>query len=414
MHVHAHENNDKQPTAIEKALPAVVSIYAEQYKNNHSHTKTQPSRSLGSGFFVSPNGMIITNAHVIRGADTIRIALYDGRERKARVIGMDETTDLAVIQVALKDTPYLELAPKEPHIGDHVYAIGTPFGQSHTVTSGIVSALHRAPMASRIEDFIQTDTAINMGNSGGPLINQHAELIGVNTMIIGVGGGNNGVGFAIPTYLVKNLANQMIQHGSIKPSLMGVNIQETSQQLANILKAPHKGTLITRVHPASAAEQAGLQTRDVIVAVDDEIINNSNHLRALLYSKREGTPLKLTISRQGKTIHSTLTSQGTSNTSAEKEKSTALFNGVSLLHHEHLSMDGNLIKGVRVVDVQEGSQAWLAGLMPGDIITHINDKATLSVQHAIDAYSKDTTVYLLSIQRYETPFYIALSTQEAS
>ena len=410
----ASSGHNASPNAIETAMPAVVSIYVYQAPSMHNHNARPHGggRSLGSVFFVSENGMIVTNAHVIHNATTIRVVLTDGRERRAKVIGRDETTDIAVIQANLDKVPYLELAPKQPHIGDHVYAIGNAFGQPNSVTSGIISALHRAPMSSRIEDFIQTDTAINMGNSGGPLINQKGELIGVNTLIIGVAGGNNGVGFAIPTYLVKNIANQIIQHGTAKPSLLGVNIQDLSTELAKIFQAPQTGSLITRVFPESAASRAGLKPQDVIIGIDKETVQSSSQLKALLYSRREGSSFNIKVRREGKTLDLPITTQADTAIKApsitpSKDDAHPLA-GVAMVKHEHLETDGDLIIGLRVLEVHENSASWIAGLLQGDIITHVNGKEVGDLSTLMQTPVAKNSQYLLRINRMGSPFYLAL------
>lgn len=409
---------DGKLTAIERAMPAVVSLYIDQEPNpfgvEHSDHYTQrmpPSRSLGSGFFVSGNGMIVTNAHVVRHALTIRAVLHDGRERKAIVKGIDDATDLALIQVPLENTPYLDLASTQPHVGDQVYAIGNAFGQPDSVTSGIVSALHRAPMANAIEDFIQTDTAINMGNSGGPLINQKGQLIGVNTMIIGIGGGNNGVGFAIPTYLVKNITEQLAQFSSISPSKLGVGIQDMSTGLAKLLNGNPKGTLITQIFPNSPAERAKLQAKDIIIGIDKERITHSSQLRAMVYSQRSGTDLTLHVLRDGKEFETTVSTLDPQQLKEQELKTapTYLFSGVTLVQHEHINADGRILDGLRVVDVKEGSMAWLSGMIPGDIIVKVDSEAVTEMKQLTNERYQKPETHLVEVQRMGAPLFLALS-----
>ena len=369
---------------IEKTLPAVVSLQVEtDVMHDPSHPQSgqpgnmMPKRSAGSAFFISPNGLCVTNAHVVKDAKTILVTMQDGHETIAHVVGLDTTTDIAILKTPLEKNHFIPLQnPSDVHVGDQVLAIGNSFGLPQTVTSGIVSALHRTVTSNRVEDFIQTDTPINMGNSGGPLINRKGELVGVNNMIIGVAGGNNGVGFAIPTNIVKNVSEQIIQYGSTRPGQLGVISQNVTPELAKALGSPVKdGALVSEVVPGTPAAKADLKAKDIIHKINQDSIHSSNQLRSVVYTKRSGSQLNMLIYRDGKPMRISLSTRSALDgpeSIEEKSDHTDIFDGAVLVSHESLSPDGSLLEGIRVVDIQAGTKGWLAGLYPGDVIVKIN------------------------------------------
>ncbi|MEC8461286.1 MAG: trypsin-like peptidase domain-containing protein [Pseudomonadota bacterium] len=406
---------DGQLTAIERAMPTAVSIYIEQLATNPDHAAMGPGirRSMGSGFFITENGYILTNAHVVAGAQTIRVVLYDGQERIGQMVGLDETTDLAVIRVKGDHYPYLALSHNQPHVGDSVYAIGNAFGQRNSVTSGIISALHRNSLSTRVEDFIQTDTAINMGNSGGPLVNIKGELIGVNTMIIGVAGGNNGVGFAIPTYMVKNISNQLIQYGSTQPAKMGVRTQDMTADLARAMDSVSNGSLISEVLPQSPAAKAGIKAKDIIVEVDGSALSSSGQLRSMVFSQRAGSKIQIGYYRGKKLMQTTIETESLDaihKQATSHQRQHAIFEGVSMMAHEHLDDSGRKVTGLRVLTVSEGSKAWLSGIMNGDIIVRIDSKPLSQIMDIESHIKKGSNNYLIEVIRAGSPVYLALST----
>ena len=261
--------------------------------------------SLGSGVIVSEQGYILTNNHVIQGADEIAVALHDGRTSTATVVGSDPESDIAVLKIALKDLPVITLGQsKDMRVGDVVLAIGNPFGVGQTVTSGIVSATGRSHLGiNTFENYIQTDAAINPGNSGGALINARGELIGINTAIYSQSGGSQGIGFAIPMQLAKDIMTQIIQYGHVIRGWLGVIIQEIDPQLEESfgLKSLN-GALIAQVVRNGPADKAGLQPGDVITAIDGKPAMTTQDTLYRISRMKPGDKIDLTLVRKGKTI----------------------------------------------------------------------------------------------------------------
>ena len=393
---------------IERALNAVVSLYVEQHPIQGQNP--EGGRSAGSGFFISKDGLIVTNAHVVQNASTIRVILTDGRERIGKIVGIDAQTDLALLAIEREETPFLEFARRPAQVGDRVYAIGNGFGLPNSLTTGIVSALHRAPNMLRIEDFIQTDSAINVGNSGGPLINRDGRVIGVNSALIGINGGNNGVGFAIPYDITINIISQLAKYGSTKPSKAGVITQEMTASLAEILKTP-RAVLVSQVVPGSAADKASVKTKDVITHVNSTEVVSTNQLRALIYTQRQGSDIKLSINRRGKSFDTTLKTTSESQMTASRSHSeSGIFAGVAMVNHEHLDINGQIRKGIRVLQVAEGSPAWLAGLMQGDIITKVEQQRTDDI-HSLKSLTQPmkNQKVLIEVIRGDAALFLAMS-----
>ncbi len=244
--------------------------------------RTPPQSGLGSGVIVSQDGYILTNNHVVDGADTIKVALNDGREFTAKVIGRDPKTDIAVIKIDAKDLPFMTVADSDKiEVGDLCLAIGNPFGIGQTVTMGMVSAKGRGMNGGdTYEDFIQTDAAINPGNSGGALVDAEGRLIGINTSILSRSGGNQGIGFAVPINLARTVMTGLVENGRVVRGFLGVSIQDVNPELAGEFKLPDdKGAIVGDVTPKSPAEKAGLKSGDVILAFNKEPVEDSRHLK---------------------------------------------------------------------------------------------------------------------------------------
>ncbi|WP_346301877.1 Do family serine endopeptidase [Halomonas sp. BM-2019] len=309
-------------TAVEKAAPAVVNIYSSRVVERDQHPLMSdpffrqffgddvPARqrmlsSLGSGVIVSEDGYVLTNHHVIGGADQIQVALRDGRETLAEVIGTDPESDLAVLRIDLDTLPVIELADStEVAIGDVSLAIGNPFGVGQTVTMGIISATGRSHLGlNAYEDFIQTDAAINPGNSGGALINAEGSLVGINTAIFSRSGGSQGIGFAIPANLAANILEELVTQGRVIRGWLGVEAQELNPELAASfgLQAP-RGVVIAGVVPGGPADQAGLQPGDVLLAIDNRPILDARVTMADIAAVAPGETLPLTVVRGGETL----------------------------------------------------------------------------------------------------------------
>ncbi len=268
----------------------------------------QKQRSGGSGVIVDKEGYILTNNHVVEGADKIKIRLIDGREFTATVKGQDSRTDLAVLYIKAKDLPVATLGDSDKlDVGEWAIAIGSPFGLEHTVTVGVISAKGRTGLGTgTYEDFIQTDASINPGNSGGPLINIDGEVVGINAMIIQPG---TGIGFAIPINMAKQILNDLIKQGKVVRPWLGISVQDLTPEMAEQFQVKEKeGVLVAQIHPGTGAEKAGLTSGDIIKSVDDKAIKNVNELIKEIQKKKVGQKVKLSVVRDGKptTIEVTL------------------------------------------------------------------------------------------------------------
>ena len=307
-------------TAVDKAAPAVVNVYTTKviaerrsplfddplfrhFFNKRGDTpEQQRETSLGSGVILSTQGYILTNNHVIAGADEIAVALHDGRTVQAKLVGADPDSDLAVLKIALTDLPVITLGhSKNLRVGDVVLAIGNPFGVGQTVTSGIVSALGRNSLGiNTFENFIQTDAAINPGNSGGALINAYGDLIGINTAIFSQTGGSMGIGFAIPVSLAKDVLTQIIEHGHVIRGWLGVKIQDIDPQLAESFKLKSTdGVVVTNIVLNGPADKAGLDRGDVITHIDNKQVRDVRETLDQISQHKPGERINITIIRNG-------------------------------------------------------------------------------------------------------------------
>ncbi len=288
--------------AARTAMPAVVNIFTSTqvkvprhplmddpvfrfFFGEQSDASTRRASSLGSGVIVSERGYVLTNHHVVEAADEIEVALADTRRAKARVVGTDPETDLAVIKIDLKNLPVIAFAPSDQaQIGEIVLAIGNPFGVGQAVTFGIISALGRSHLGiNAFENFIQTDAAINPGNSGGALVDSSGKLLGINTAIYSRSGGSQGIGFAIPSSLAKQVMQQIIDNGVVIRGWVGVGVQDMTLELAESLKLPKvKGALITEIVNGSPADRAGLKPGDVLVAIENKVVTDSSGMLNLV------------------------------------------------------------------------------------------------------------------------------------
>jgi serine protease DegS len=258
--------------------------------------------SLGSGVIISPEGYVLTNNHVIEGAEEILVGLHDGRSVNAAVVGSDPETDLAILRIELPELPSLVIGRSdELEVGDVVLAIGNPFGVGQTVTMGIVSATGRSQLGiNTFEDFIQTDAAINPGNSGGALINARGELVGINTAIYSRTGGSQGIGFAIPMGIAKDVLTQIVEHGRVARGWLGVEIQDLTPELAESFGHPDTaGALIAGVLRNGPAHKAGLEPGDILTEVDDQAITGVREALNSIARIRPGTRIRLNGTRQG-------------------------------------------------------------------------------------------------------------------
>ena len=308
---------------VKKVAPAVVNIRVSQTVTARSPFGDDPFRqffgtpnerevaSAGSGVIVdAKNGYILTNHHVVKNADKIQISLINEDSLDAEVVGSDAATDIAVIKVNPQNLVELPIGNSDDvEVGDFVIAIGNPYGLSHTVTSGIVSALGRTGISrNSYEDFIQTDASINPGNSGGALVNMNGELIGINSAIISRTGGNVGIGFAVPSEIAQSIMQQILDFGEVRRGLLGVTITTIDEEIAKALGAEvNSGALVSNIEPGSAAENAGLQVDDIIIRVDDEKIDNGRELANAIGLKGSGEQVDIEFVRNGKSQTMTAT-----------------------------------------------------------------------------------------------------------
>ena len=363
-------------------------------------------QSLGSGVILTDDGYIATNNHVVAAADQVRVVLPDGKEFTAKIIGTDPHTDLAVVKVDGTTLSAITVTDSDNvDVGDIVLAVGNPFGVGQTVTSGIVSAKSRGGMGIvDYEDFIQTDASINPGNSGGALIDAEGRLIGINTAILSRTGGNQGVGFAVPINLLRNVMDQLITTGKVTRGYLGVVIQPVTPDLAQEFKLPNQsGALVSEVTPASPGAKAGLKEGDVITEFNGKKVADNRQLRFIAAQTPPGTKVPIKIVRDGKEQSLTvelgelkgegLAGSGMPN-SRQPEASSDLLDGVTIADvdaraHQQFNIPDD-VKGAVVVDVDPGSPAAAAGLQPGDVIVEANRKSVTNAREAIRATGEVT------------------------
>ncbi|HAT8689189.1 TPA: Do family serine endopeptidase [Legionella pneumophila subsp. pneumophila] len=386
---------------LKNAMPAIVNVAVQGYLPNNiasgntddddGENSKQPSRipekgrkfeSIGSGVIIDPkNGIIITNDHVIRNANLITITLQDGRRLKARLIGGDSETDLAVLKIDAKNLKSLVIGDSDKlEVGDYVVAIGNPFGlnsfgNSQSATFGIVSALKRSDLnIEGVENFIQTDAAINPGNSGGALVNAKGELIGINTAIISPYGGNVGIGFAIPINMAKDVAQQIIKFGSIHRGLMGIFVQHLTPELAQSMgyAEDFQGALVSQVNENSPAQLAGLKSGDVIVQINDTKITQATQVKTTISLLRAGSTAKIKILRDNKPLTLDVEVTDIKKHEQKLQSNNPFLYGLALRNFEQESPPHGNVVGVQVVGASETSAGWRAGLRPGDIIISAN------------------------------------------
>lgn len=308
--------------AAKRAMPSVVNISASRNSGNSKNPllndpffkrffgdqikpRSERPSSSGSGVIVSPEGHILTNNHVIQGADTIEVALADGRQAQAKIIGTDPDTDLAVLQIDLKDLPAITLGQSDQaQVGDVVLAIGNPFGVGQTVTMGIVSALGRNSVGiNTYENFIQTDAAVNPGNSGGALVDTEGHLLGINSAIYSQNGGSLGIGFAIPSSTIKMVLEGIIKEGQVVRGYLGIGPEDITDEMAESFQIPQtKGAIIAAIMRGSPADQAGLKPGDVCTAINGIAFQNSREMMNRIAALKPNTKAKLTVLRQSKEI----------------------------------------------------------------------------------------------------------------
>jgi serine protease Do len=432
---------------VDKTSPAVVRIEADHKSKPQPQMQSpfdfgpfgapqqpqnqgpQVQRGLGSGVIVSADGTILTNNHVVDGAEKIIVQLSDNKSFEAKLVGTDKLSDLAVIKIEATNMPFLNLGNSDAvRIGDIVLAIGNPLGIGQTVTAGIISAKGRRTGLSdgSFEDFLQTDAPINRGNSGGALVNLNGELIGINSQILspgGANGGNIGIGFSIPSNMAKSVLEQLLKDGKVRRGMLGIGIQDLTEDMAKTLDLKDtSGVLVGSLRTGGAAEKAGLQRRDVITAINGEKIDNGNILRNKVAGTAPGSEIKLTVIREGKEQEFTVKLDELDNDSAKKDDSgddeekggPAGESGKLGLSLQPLTPQSARqlglpagSEGMVVTDIDRSGVAAEAGIQPGDVILEINKKTVKTNEDVKDALAaggdrpvllligrKDQTIYL--------------------
>ncbi len=399
---------------VKRVAPAVVNIRVSQTVASRSPYGDEMFRrffglpnggrgprevqSAGSGVIVdAAEGLILTNHHVVDGADQILITLLNEETLEAEIVGSDPDTDIAVIRVdpeQLTELPFGDSDAME--VGDYVIAIGNPFGLGHTVTAGIVSAVGRTGISrSGYEDFIQTDASINPGNSGGALVNLRGELIGINSAIISRTGGNVGIGFAVPSDLARSIMNQIVDFGEVRRGLLGVSIQTIDAEGAEALEAEvESGALVASVEPGSAAEDAGIRVDDIIVRVNDERIDNSRELSNAIGLKSSGDSVEVELIRGGekRTVIARLGQRQAAQSAGDvihPGLAGAVFADASTASRNN---------GVEVVEVEAGSPAAQRDLRAGDVIIEVNRRPVGSLGDLAEI-ARNSRILFLFVQR---------------
>ncbi|CFQ35128.1 serine endoprotease DegP [Yersinia bercovieri] len=368
----------------------------------------QEFRALGSGVIIdAAKGYVVTNNHVVDNATKINVKLSDGRSYEAKVIGKDPRTDIALLQLKdFKNLTAIKMADSDQlRVGDYTVAIGNPYGLGETVTSGIVSALGRSGLnVENYENFIQTDAAINRGNSGGALINLSGELIGINTAILAPDGGNIGIGFAIPSNMVKNLTSQMVEFGQVKRGELGIMGTELNSELAKAMNVDaQKGAFISQVVPKSAAAKAGIKAGDVIVSMNGKPINSFAGFRAEIGTLPVGSKMTLGLLRDGKPVNVEVTLEQSSQAQVD---SGNIYTGIEGAELSNSDVNGK--KGVKVDNVKAGSAAARIGLKKGDIIIGINQQPVQNLGELRKILDTKPSVLALNIQRGDTSLYLLM------
>jgi len=414
---------------LEKVLPSVVSISVEgKQKSNAAQMDDdipeefkfffgpdmfdrdrapRNFKGLGSGAIINAEkGYVLTNNHVIKDADKITVQLHDGREFKAKVIGADEMSDVALIQVEKpKNLTALKLADSDKlRVGDFTVAIGNPFGLGQTVTSGIVSALGRSmgSDSGTYENYIQTDAAVNRGNSGGPLINLNGELIGINTAILSPSGGNAGIACAIPSNMANNLVQQILEFGEVRRGMLGIKGGELNADLAQAFDIEaKKGAFISEVMPGSAADKAGLKAGDVITAINGQAISSFAEMRAKIATSGAGKEIDLTYLRDGKSNNAKVTLQSDDQTQTRANGLLPALDGAELNNYDEKG-----VKGVAITKIKPNSLAEQRGLKSGDVIIGINRQKVENLGQLRKILESKPSAIALNIIRGDSNFYL--------
>ena len=415
-------NGENLPTLapmLEKVTPSVVNIatsgtvvhqsplfndpFFRRFFDVPEQRRERRRTGLGSGVILdAKEGYIVTNNHVIEKADDILVTLSDGRKFEATIVGRDPGADVAIIQVDADNLTEIKTANSNKlRVGDFVVAIGNPFGLGQTVTSGIVSALGRSGLGiESFEDFIQTDASINPGNSGGALVNLRGELIGINTAIVGPNGGSVGIGFAIPVNMAQQIIGQLIEHGEVKRGRLGFTAQDLTPELAEAFNIKQrKGVVVARVEEDSAAEKAGLKAGDIIIAVNDDPVDDSADVRNMIGLIRVGTKIEIDILRDGKEKRLFAKIAEKKSKTMPGGKLSKSLEGAQLSLTEIDERNGRAKQVILVSKLEPRSPAVSSGLRGGDIILSVNKRPVSNFKELEKAIAAESRGLLLNIQR---------------
>ncbi|WWP00972.1 MAG: serine endoprotease DegP [Candidatus Dasytiphilus stammeri] len=390
----------------QEGSPFQDSPFCQNERNDDEIQQQENFSALGSGVIINANkGYVVTNHHVINHATKIQVQLNDGRRYLATVIGKDPRTDIALIQLKdFKNLTEIQFANSDTlHVGDYSIAIGNPYGLGETVTAGIISALGRSGLnTDNYEDFIQTDAAINRGNSGGALVNLKGQLIGINTAILAPDGGNVGIGFAIPSNMVKNLTLQMVDFGHIQRGELGIRGTELNSELANAMNiSVQRGAFISQVMPKSSALKAGVKAGDVIISMNGKMVSSFAGFRAQISSFPIGTKILLGLLRDGKQIQVQVKLQPSVQRQLDFEMIYTGIKGAIISN-----LEGK--KGIKVDSVRRHSPASNIGLMKGDIILSVNQHRVGNVAELRKIMDSKPPMLVLNILRGDTTIYLLM------
>ena len=411
---------------VERTRPAVVNIATTGHVDVQKHPllndpffkrffegyedmpQRKETKSLGSGVVIDADkGYIVTNHHVVEGAQEIAVTMHNGHHFKAKLIGSDPEADVAVVQTDIKGLQAIPFGDSDKlRVGDFAVAIGNPFGLGQTVTSGIVSALGRTGLGIEgYENFIQTDASINPGNSGGALVNLRGELIGINTAILSAGGaGNVGIGFAIPINMVRQIVDQLIEYGEVRRGLLGVIMQNLTPELSQAFGLDlHQGVVISQVIEDTAAEEAGLKAGDVVVSINGAPVKSASAMRNMVGLLRVGEEMNITVIREGKKKTMTAVIRDAKDLSVS---GTRINQGLAGATIEEKENGGKTY--LTVTEVEQGSPAWNAHLREGDVILSVNRRPVQTLKELQQIVGDKDSQILLNIQRGRTALFVLI------